>query len=137
MATDYYAQYHSYQCQIADMQGVNMQLDAKIERLWTAKNAVITQREAIKTLNSAIWAHDPTSLWAGTAYDAYSSEANKCGWDAYAMKEDATQCIAEITNKINELENQKLDNQGIIGWLHQCANNAWTWWQNTWDDMTD
>lgn len=102
-------------------------IDAKIERLRTARDRVATEKQVIKDLKSAIRKQEkPDDAWKGNKrnrYHDYVSGDFRSYYDTYYNKTDAVHDA--IIRKIADLQNQSRDLGGIIGWLASAINSLW------------
>jgi hypothetical protein len=120
--------------QIANQQAVNADLRNKIARLETAKQAMLNHEETGHGYVSAIQNYDVSSSWKGNCYNDYDSyrQTSKSGADAVINNIEAR--YNAIVDKINELNHQLNEGEGILGglrsWLGDICASIDKWWNS-------
>ena len=123
------AQMSSYQGQISQQRANIRAIDAKIARLRTAYDEVRAEGDELSRI-CGLYLGDQgdASTWSGdlrSDHDGAATGDVPSARDAYMRQVDA--CRDAIRDAITRLENQKVEANGLIGWLQSAWNELCGW----------
>jgi chromosome segregation ATPase len=128
---------NSYNRQIGDQEARNADLQRQIDRLKITKRKLDDAEDSAQDMSRSLKDHDPSEMWAGAKFDAFSLQKSEASSKSGVFVDDITANYNAVCDKITQLENEKLEGQGLLGTLRQGLNNAWNWLTKAWNDVAD
>ncbi|WEV58571.1 DUF5082 family protein [Bifidobacterium sp. ESL0728] len=120
---------------IASAKASNAEIDRQLARLKTALGQVDGIYQSCKGLSRSIKGYDVGGTWQGDRREDFEHRKSGAHGDADLYTNAVDNVYDQIHDKINELNNQKIDNNGIIGDAQRTLNdvvNALQKWVHDW-----
>lgn len=107
-------------------------IDARIERLWGAYDRVGAAAEALRQDGRAhVNKLQASAAWTGSLKRAFDGKVDAISpaLDSYLSRAD--ECRDAIREEIRRLENEKAEQNGLIGWFQSRWNDLSSWVDKT------
>ena len=98
-------------------------IDEKLERLRTAKKSVSEIQQNVHNIKYPIILRNIRPEWQGKQKDAFTKQWETFSSDYTSFQTEMNTFYDAICDEITRLENQKNEENGIIGWCQSQINN--------------
>lgn len=122
------------EAELAACAAVDTDIEAQIERLNAAKRRVAPVDEGVNGVRLGISWDREVEPWAGRrrrSFDEFVAHDVDAPLRTYAS--GASDVYSHICDRITELENQRHDNEGALGWIRKRLNDV----QNSLDKLVN
>ena len=98
-------------------------IDEQLERLRTAKKSVGEIQKKVRDTKKKIIKKNYQPTWKGKQKDAFTKQWETFSSDYTSFQTEMNTFYQAICDEITRLENQKNEENGIIGWCQSQMNN--------------
>ena len=98
-------------------------IDEKLERLRTAKKSIGEIQQNVHNIKYPIMHRNIQPTWKGKQKDAFTKQWETFSSDYTSFQTEMNTFYDAICDEITRLENQKIEENGIIRWCRSQMNN--------------
>ena len=114
---------NAHSASISSAQSRITTIDEKLERLRTAKKSVGEIQKKVRDTKKKIIKKNYQPTWKGKQKDAFTKQWETFSSDYTSFQTEMNTFYQAICDEITRLENQKNEENGIIGWCQSQMNN--------------
>ena len=114
---------NAYSTSISSAQSRITTIDEQLERLRTAKKSVGEIQKKVHDIRYSINHRNIQPEWQGKQKDAFTKQWETFSSDYTSFQTEMDTFYDAICDEITRLENQKNEENGIIGWCQSQINN--------------
>ena len=114
---------NAYSTSISSAQSRITSIDEKLERLRTAKKSVGEIQKKVHDTKKKIIRKNYQPTWQGKQKDDFTKQWESFSSDYTSFQTEMNTFYDAICDEITRLENQKNEENGIIGWCQSQMNN--------------
>ena len=116
-------QVNAHSASISSAQSRITTIDEQLERLRTAKKSVGEIQKKVYYTKKKIISKNYQPTWQGKQKDAFAKQWETFSSDYTSFQTEMNTFYDAICDEITRLENQKNEENGIIGWCQSQMNN--------------
>ena len=116
-------QVNAHSASISSAQSRITTIDEQLERLRTAKKSVGEIQKKVHDTKRKIIFKNLQPDWQGKQKDAFTKQWETLSSDYTSFQTEMNTFYDAICDEITRLENQKIEENGIIGWCQSQMNN--------------